>query len=97
MTLKSGENANITLRKENEDLKRRLCELDTLLPTTMETVKEVRDKYRKLLCSNDSEKESQLKQDILALETFVRWLPIQTMGRSEKYSKYFKGPNSGSG
>ena len=63
----------------------------------METVNEVQTKPRKLLHGDGSEKESQLKQDILALETIMRWWPVQTMGRSGQYSKYVNEPNSRSG
>ena len=63
-----GENANTTLRRENEDPKSRLCELNKLLTTTMETVNKVQTKYRRLLHGDGSEKESQLRQEILALE-----------------------------
>ena len=34
---------------------------------------------------------------ILALETCVKFWPVQTAGRSGKYSKYFNGPYSESG
>ena len=53
----SGENVNTTLRKEHEDLKRRLRALDKVLTKTMETVEEVRTKHRKLLCGNVSKNE----------------------------------------
>ena len=38
-----------------------------------------------------------MKQESFALETFVRYWPIQTVGRSRKYSRNFNGSNSGSG
>ena len=68
-----------------------------VLTTTLMTVKEMQTKHIKLLHSNVSKKETQLRQEILAFETFVRWWPVQGMGRSGQYSKYFNGPNSGSG
>ena len=54
----SGQNVNTTLRKDNEDLKRQLCEVDTLITKTMKTLEEVRAKHRKFLCSDGSEKEN---------------------------------------
>ena len=73
VTPASGRNANTTLREDNEGLKRQLCEAEMLLAKTMESLEEVQAKHRKLIHSNGSEKERQLKQEILALETSVRY------------------------
>ena len=97
MTPVSGQNTDTTLREEKEDLKRQLCEAETLLTKTMESLEEGRAKHRKLLHSNGGKPERQLKQESFALETFVRYWPIQTVGRSRKYSRNFNGSNSGSG
>ena len=97
VTPTSGRNASTTLREDNEDLKRRLCEAETVLAKTMDSLEEVRGKYRKLLHSDGGKKERQLRQEILALETFVRYWPIHAKGRLGKYSRNFNGPSSGSG
>jgi hypothetical protein len=62
----------------------------------MKILEEVQVKHRNLVHSDGSEKERQLRQKILALATFVRYWPIQTVGRSGKSSRNFNGPNSGS-
>ena len=64
---------------------------------TEKSLEEVRTKYRKLLHSDGDEKERQLRQESLALETLVRYWPTHTKGRSGKYSRHFNGPNSRSG
>jgi len=91
------ENANTTLRRENEDLKSKLSKVNKMLTNTMERVREMENKYRKVLHEDGSERENHYKQEILALETCVKFWPVQTAGRSGKYSKYFNGPYSESG
>ena len=59
--------------EDNEDLKRQLYEVETVLDKTIESLEEVRAKYRKLIHSNDGKKERQSRQEMLALETFVRY------------------------
>ena len=59
-------------------------------------MEELLTKHRKLLHSDGSKKKRQLGQDMLALETLVRYWPTHDKGRSGKYSRNFNGPNSGS-
>ena len=91
------ENTNTTLRRENEDLKSELSKVNKMLTNTMERVREMENKYRKVLHKDGSERGNHYKQEILALEICVRYWPVQTAGRSGKYPKYFNGPYSESG
>ena len=91
------ENANTTLRRENEDLKSELSKVNKIPTNTMERAREMENEYRKVLHKDGSEREIHLKQEILALETCVRFWPVQTTGRSGQYSTYFNGPDSESG
>ena len=50
-----------------------------------------------MLHSNGDKKERQLRQELLALETCVRYWPIHTKGCLGICSRNFNGPNSGSG
>ena len=73
VTPASGQNESTIFREDNENLKRRLCEAETILSKTEESLDEVQAKYIKVLHSDDGKKERQLRQEILALETFVRY------------------------
>ena len=73
MTPASGWNVNTTLREDNGNPKRQLCEVKTILAKTMDSLEEVRAKHKLVLHSNGNEKERQMKQEMLALETFVRY------------------------
>ena len=68
-----GENVNTALRRENEDLKSKPSKVNTILTNTMERMEEMENKYRKVLHKDGSEREIQLKQEILVLETSVRF------------------------
>ena len=56
----------------------------------------MRATYRKLLPSDGSEKERQLRQEIVALEIFMCYWSIHSKGHSGNYSRNFNGLNSGS-
>ena len=90
----SGQNASTALWEDNESLKRHLCEAEKILAQSEESLEELQTKHRKLLHSNGSVKERQLRQEILALETLVRYWPTPDQGRitpangrSVKYSR----------
>lgn len=89
--------ADTTLRKENEVLKSELSRVNTILTDTLERVRDMENKYRKVLSKNGDERENHYKQEILALQTCVKYWPVQTEGRTGKYSKHFNGPCSESG
>ena len=57
VTPASSRNVNTTLREDNENMKRQLCEVKTILAKTMDSLEEVRAKHIKLLHSNGSKKE----------------------------------------
>ena len=97
VTPASGRNTSMTLREDNEDMKKQTCEAEAILAKIVESLEEVRAKYKTLLHSDGSANERQLRQAMLALASFVRYWPIQTVGRSKKYPRNFNGPNSGSG
>ena len=89
--------ADTTLRKENEVLKSELSRVNTILTDTLKRVRDMENKYRKVLSKNGDERENHYKEEILALQTCVKYWPVQTEGRTGKYSKYFNGPYSESG
>ena len=83
--------------KKIEVLKSELSRVNTILTYTLEKVRETENKYRKVLSKNGNERENHYKQKILALQTCVKYWPVQTEGRTGKYSKHFNGPCSESG